>query len=143
MVIREALPPDAAEISDLSTQLGYPIKEEEINSHLTDLLADPDHNIFVAENLDIGLVGFVHVFVTKRLFLDSFIELGGLVVDGGNRGEGHGMLLLAAAEAWAAEKGCREMRIRSNVIREAAHNFYLNQGYLAHKKQTVFLKRIP
>jgi hypothetical protein len=49
--------------------------------------------------------------------------------------------LLAAAEAWAREQGFASMRVRSNVLRERAHRFYLREGYLEKKRQAVFLKR--
>ena len=49
--------------------------------------------------------------------------------------------LLAAAEAWAREHGFASMRVRSNILRERAHRFYLREGYIEKKRQAVFLKR--
>jgi hypothetical protein len=34
------------------------------------------------------------------------------------------------------------MRVRSNVIRERAHRFYLREGYAEKKRQAVFLKQL-
>jgi len=74
--------------------------------------------------------------------MDPFIEIGGLVVKDGLRGSGIGKSLLAAAEKWAFDQDCREMRVRSNIIRADAHDFYLGQGYQDNKKQTVFIKSL-
>ena len=53
-----------------------------------------------------------------------------------------GKKLLQEAEDWSREQGCRMMRVRSNVIRKNACNFYLSQGYQDSKQQTVFLKQV-
>jgi GNAT superfamily N-acetyltransferase len=98
--------------------------------------------VFVAESDQGSLAGYVHVFKTKRLFLKPFAELGGLVVEKTFRGKGIGNTLLAAAEVWAEDQGCQEMRVRSNVLRERAHPCYLGAGYQDQKKQNVYLKTI-
>jgi len=141
-VIRKAAQPDALEISQLSSQLGYPCSEEETVQFLADLELDPTHCVFVAEIQPGVLAGFGHVFVTKRLFLPAFAELGGLVIDQKCRGTGIGKLLLTEAEGWAKTRDCREIRVRSNIIRTAARDFYLSQGYRDSKQQTVFYKEI-
>lgn len=69
-----------------------------------------------------------------------FSELGGLVVDDTCRGEGLGAILLEAAEEWALQQGVKKMLVRSNLLREGARGFYLDQGYQDLKKQTVFYK---
>jgi GNAT superfamily N-acetyltransferase len=86
------------------------------------------------------LAGYVHVFLTKRLFLAEFAELGGLVVDEKFRGSGIGGLLLKRSEVWAEQQGSREMRVRSNLLREKARDFYLSRGYRDSKHQAVYLK---
>jgi GNAT superfamily N-acetyltransferase len=138
--IRFAEKQDAKELSLLSAQLGYPCSAEKILEHLEDLEQNSDHVVFVAEGKDQKLAGFVHVFKTKRIFLDPFAELGGLVVDKEYRNTGVGKALLERSETWAREYGCQEMRVRSNVIRKEAHQFYSNLGYLIHKQQAIFLK---
>jgi GNAT superfamily N-acetyltransferase len=64
-----------------------------------------------------------------------------LVVSETARGQRVGSALLAAAEAWAREQGFASMRVRSNIMRERAHRFYLREGYTEKKRQAVFLKR--
>jgi len=140
--IRSASLEDITDFSDLSTQLGYACPAENIQLFLKDINQDPDHAVFVAEIDQGSLAGYVHVLITKRLFLKPFAELGGLVVDKIFQGKGIGKTLLAAAEVWAKDRDCREMRVRSNVLRERARPFYLGAGYQDYKKQTVYLKII-
>ncbi len=139
-LVRRASLRDADQLAGLSSQLGYPISKTELTRLLEDLELDSDHEIFVLEDQEGQICGFVHVLVAKRIFLEGFAELGGLVVDQACRGEGYGKQLLEAAERWSANKGMGEMRVRSNVTRTVARDFYLGQGYLDNKKQTVFLK---
>ena len=140
ITIRTAQDQDFKELSRLCLQLGYPCSPEECRKYFRQLESDPDHIVYVAESGEGKITGYIHVFITKRLFLDPFVEIGGLVVDDKFRGKGVGKALLDYSEKWLIKQGCREMRVRSNVIREEAHQFYLNQGYLINKQQKVFLK---
>ena len=78
VTIRSASLEDITGLSDLSTQLGYACPAEKIQLFLKDLYQDPDHAVFVAESDQGNLAGYIHVFKTKRLFLEPFAELGGL-----------------------------------------------------------------
>ena len=69
-------------------------------------------------------------------------EIGGLVVSGGHREEGIGEALLAACEVWAIGRGHRELRVRSNAVRERAHRFYLRHGYAVEKTSLTFHKAL-
>ena len=140
--IRLAETQDEKNIAFLSNQLGYPCSVGATRQFLIDLNQDPNHAVLVAVSDDYGVTGWVHVFKTKRLFIDPFAELGGLVVKEGSRGSGVGKSLLAAAEKWAIDQDCREMRVRSNIIRTEANDFYLGQEYQDNKKQTVFIKSL-
>ncbi len=66
--------------------------------------------------------------------------MNGLVVDEAVRSQGCGWLLLDAGEKWARKKGCKGVSVRSNVIRERAHEFYLRHGYEHYKTQKAFRK---
>jgi GNAT superfamily N-acetyltransferase len=61
-------------------------------------------------------------------------------VDEKRRSAGTGRKLLQVAERWAAERGCKSVSVRSNVIRERAHEFYLRNGYEHFKTQKAFRK---
>jgi GNAT superfamily N-acetyltransferase len=71
-----------------------------------------------------------------------FAELAGLVVGDSARSRGIGALLLRAAEDWARNRGFARLRVRSNVVRERAHRFYLREGYIERKRQVVFDKTL-
>jgi len=66
-------------------------------------------------------------------------EPGTTVLDAA-RSLGVGARLLAAAEAWSRDAGFARMRVRSNVVRERAHRFYVREGYVERKRQVVFEK---
>jgi hypothetical protein len=51
-----------------------------------------------------------------------------------------GRELCRAAEEWARGCGVTRIRVRSNVIRERAHAFYLRDGYARVKTSAVFEK---
>jgi GNAT superfamily N-acetyltransferase len=140
--VRPARHTDASELARLSSQLGYPIAGDDLAKILIIMDADDDHAVMVVEKAPSHLAGFGHIFLTRRLFLAPFAELGGLIVDEDSRGKGLGTALLEAGEEWAQEQGATVMRIRSNVLRDHARDFYLSQGYWDSKKQTVFYKPI-
>jgi len=141
ILIRPAIPTDAADIADLCGQLGYPSTTIEVARRLRQIQTWQGHAMFVAENNG-RVVGWVHVHAYPLPEMDWHAELGGLVVDEGYRGQGIGKLLMARVEGWAQEQGCGEIRIRSNVIRERAHDFYQKIGYENTKTQFTFRKRI-
>jgi len=103
------------------------------------VLKDRDAACFVAE--DGGrTVGWIHVSVTPLLEVARRAEVNGLIVDEMMRSRGAGALLLRAGEKWAWGKKCKGMSVRSNVIRERAHGFYLRNGYEHYKTQKAFRK---
>jgi GNAT superfamily N-acetyltransferase len=67
-------------------------------------------------------------------------EIAGLIVDESARGAGLGRDLVAAAGVWARARGCRVIRVRSNVVRERARAFYEREGFVVLKTQRVFEK---
>jgi GNAT superfamily N-acetyltransferase len=143
MKIRPALPNDAPVIADLATQLGYPSLPEETETRLRNVLSQPDSTVLVAEDEDGTVIGYGHVFGAHRVDADPFAEIGALVVDQNRRSRGTGAALVAAMEAWAAGQGYRELRVRSNVVRDRAHAFYDRLGFGRVKRQQVFARPIP
>jgi GNAT superfamily N-acetyltransferase/heme-degrading monooxygenase HmoA len=139
--IRPATSADAAAIAALSGQLGYPSTEEEIRTRLEILEAGGSTSVLVAES-DGRIDGWIAVRFDLSLETGAFAEIAGLVVDEAARGKGIGASLVEAAEEWAKERGHTRIRVRSNVVREAAHRFYERLGYLPKKKQQVFDKEI-
>jgi GNAT superfamily N-acetyltransferase len=140
---RKARLADAAAIAELSGQLGYPATVTEMQERLISLLHRPRYSVvFVAELAPNKVIGWLHVSVTPLLEVPLRAEVNGLVVAEGQRSAGAGAKLLQAAERWAKGKGCKSMSVRSNLIRDRAHAFYLRNGYEHYKTQKAFRKAL-
>jgi ribosomal protein S18 acetylase RimI-like enzyme len=137
--IREARPQDYARIAELAGQLGYPSSADEIAKRFAGMQHSNEHTVFVAQ-VGSELAGWLAVFVYRVVEADARAEISGLVVDERYRSQRIGMHLLARAERWAREKGCRAIGLRSNVIRDRAHAFYERLGYRHVKTQKSFRK---
>src|SRR5262245_27255720 len=111
----------------------------EAAAKLETLRRSEDHALFVAVS-EGRLAGWLQVSFPRIFESPVSGEIAGLVVDEERRGAGIGRLLLAAAEDWARGRGCRAIRVRSNVVRERAHRFYEREGYGQIKTQQVFEK---
>jgi GNAT superfamily N-acetyltransferase len=140
--IRKAKQADAARIAALSGQLGYPTTTKQMAARLKAALREKNGACFVAETKENGVMGWVHVSVTPLLEVERRAEVNGLVVDENARGLGAGAILLETAERWARKRRCCGMSVRSNVIRERAHGFYLKNGYQHYKTQKAFRKAL-
>jgi GNAT superfamily N-acetyltransferase len=140
--IRRAKSNDAARIAELSGQLGYPAKPSEIAQRLRRIKTASQHAVLVAESPERKVIGWLHVSLSPLLEVQLRAEVNGLVVDDDERSRGTGAFLLRAAEQWARRQGCKNMSVRSNVIRERAHQFYLRHGYEHYKTQKAFRKRL-
>jgi GNAT superfamily N-acetyltransferase len=138
--IRPPRPRDFARIADLSRQLGYPTTPDEIALRLDGMKNSPDHAVFVAQLPNGEIAGWIAAFLYRGVELDTRAEISGLVVDERFRSQNVGLRLLSCAENWAREKGCKEVSLRSNVIRERAHKFYERHGYVHTKTQKSFRK---
>ncbi len=131
---------DTERIAELSTQLGYPATAEEVRERLSAICSRDDHDFFVAALPDGDVAGWAHVYVRRPVMLDPLAEVEGLVVDERHRRTGIGRTLMNHVEQWARVHGCHIVNLRSNVIREEAHGFYLRLGYDEVKHQKVFRK---
>ena len=140
--IRKARLADAHAVAELSRQLGYPTAEKEMAQRLSKLLRMRLNLILIAETSAHQTIGWLHVSVTALLEVPLRAEVNGLVVDENQRSQGAGALLLQAAERWARLQGCESMSVRSNVIRERAHEFYVRNGYEHYKTQKSFRKSL-
>lgn len=138
--IRRAKTKDAVRLRELTEQLGYPATPAEIRERMRGIRLTAQHALFVAETKDAGVIGWIHV--TKQPLLEAEIvaQINGLVVAEEHRSLGVGAELLAAAEDWARKHGCKGMVVRSNVIRERAHQFYERRGFEHYKTQKTFRK---
>jgi len=138
--IRTARNYDAPAIAELGDQLGYAASRQQIATRLAGIEAERSSRVFVAENGEGIVVGWLHVASRTQLTEDCCAEILGLVVDESSRGAGIGAALIRAAEEWARSEGCVRMRVRSRETRERAHRFYEREGYARNKVQLVLHK---
>lgn len=158
--VRAATLADAADMARLSGQLGYPATPEEVAHRLRQIDGDAQHAVYLAEfaggelpgpgisaartsSTDVvagPVIGWIHVHVCHGLVSDSWLEIAGLVIDECHRGHGVGRVLMMQAEQWARDNACREVRLRSNIIRAGAHVFYEKLDYEMFKTQKAFRK---
>lgn len=133
---------DAGEVVELTRQLGYERSAEDIVLWLEGFEASgwKDRRALVACRGD-EVVGWIDASLERHLQSDPFVLIGGLVVKDGLRGLGIGQRLCATVEHWAVELGVGMVRLTSRSTREAAHRFYLREGYSQVKTSLVFEKR--
>jgi GNAT superfamily N-acetyltransferase len=133
---------DCERMAVLATQLGYPSSAEEIERRITEMADRERFAVYVAEGPDHKVLGWIGVYVFISVEVDKFAEISGLIVDQNARCHGVGAKLLRAAEEWARTVGCLRISVRSNVVRERAHKFYLSHAFEFTKAQKSFVKRL-
>jgi ribosomal protein S18 acetylase RimI-like enzyme/uncharacterized membrane protein YphA (DoxX/SURF4 family) len=141
IALRLARTSDAAALARLSDQLGFPLDAEAARARLRDALGGPDHALIVAESGGrvAGLIELkrVRLFTARRQ-----VEVISLVVDEDARGRGIGKRLLEEAERWAADLGCRKVRVRSRSMRDQGHALYRSSGYEEVATELCFEKQL-
>ena len=140
--VRPAQLADAAEMTRLSAQLGYPMSPTDMSQRLAILLPSERHHVAVAASGE-QLLGWMHVEHRSSLEGGERAELMGLVVDSNARRSGVGRALVGVAEDWAAARGLLSLTVRSNAARELSHPFYEALGYSRAKTQHVYTKALP
>ena len=88
------------------------------------------------------VVGFIHICVIETLEHEPRGEIRALSVHEKHRSGGIGAQLVERAEEWARNRHLQKIRVRSNIIRDRARNFYERLGYTVTKTQNVFDKTI-
>ncbi len=140
--IRRAKPEDAAEISRLVAQLGYPASADAMRARIERLLDSTNDFICVAESVDGGLMGWIHGLFSQFLESDFRAEIVGLVVDEAHFRQGIGRALVESIEAWARANGVTQTIVRCRTERADAHLFYERLGFNRTKTQVVFRKAL-
>jgi GNAT superfamily N-acetyltransferase len=142
LIIRKAHENDVDTLALLATQLGYNIQEFQLIDRIKSILHDQEHIIYVATVAKSSIVGWAHAYVCQLLVAERFVEIGGLVVEDSYRRRGIGRELMACVDKWASVQNCAIIRLRSNVLRESAHQFYESLAYQNIKTQYTFEKLV-
>jgi GNAT superfamily N-acetyltransferase len=138
--IRPARKEDAAALARLAGELGHPTTPTEVAARFSDASQQNNYALIVAELPSGELAGFMELVVEHLIDAEARVDVAGLVVSEARRGNGIGRALMAHAEKWATERGCRIVHLRSNVKRAGAHAFYERLGYEHFKTQKAFRK---
>ena len=138
--IREAKVDDILSIVELTKELGYNLTKEEIKNKIKKFSLNLVEKIFVAEYEYV--IGWMHISLVEPLESKSFVEIRGIVVKEELRKKGIGTTLIQTAENWAREKGCKKLRVRTNIKREETRKYYRNLNFISKKTQEVFEKEI-
>lgn len=118
-------------------ELGYAVDEELMSDRL-EKIRQRNGRVFVAENENDKIIGSAHAFIDLRLAEGEIGEIVSLVVKSSERGQGIGTKLLNEAMNWILQTGCANIRIRANVKRKDAHEFYKAHGFEEVKSQKIF-----
>ena len=137
--IRKVTASDAEAIAKLSAELGYPVSISTMEERIQYASVSPNRATYVA-CIENAVVGWIDVFEALHLQSGASAEIGGLVVSSHYRSAGIGARLVRRAEQWAVERGLARVIVRSRSTREAAHRFYLREGYEQTKTSAVFSK---
>jgi GNAT superfamily N-acetyltransferase len=128
--VRPAETQDADALALLCTQLGYPAKPADMPVRIAHLRNDPATSALVACDGD-AVVGLITTQARHTLnHAAPLAQITLLVVDETRRASGIGRALVEAAEAWAAERGCKRIVVTTALKRADAHAFYERLAYV-------------
>lgn len=133
---RQAVQTDAPAISRLLKQMGYEMTVPQVIRRIQSFQKD-FHQLWVAEKEE-QVVGCIAYCCYEALVVEAkSCHINALVVAQDYRGLGIGKLLMANAEAYAAEQGCTIIDlITSNHRRKSGtHAFYKSLGYLDQEER--------
>lgn len=128
--VREANHGDAAAITRLLADLGYPGAGAFIDRRLAQQMNHDDACLLVAQGDDGQVLGFISLhFIAQLALAGDFCRISYLCVDTAASRLGVGALLERAAEDRARARGCDRMELHCDTRREGAHRFYARLGY--------------
>ncbi len=152
--IRLAKLDDAAKLADLIIGLGWfqhhfgsasnEVIQDQICQRLLLCLADNSHSIYVAENPDGDIVGYVAVHWLPYLFLpgpEGYVSE--LFIRESARGQGIGSRLLEVVKAEAVKRGCSRLCLLNMRSRESyQRGFYAQRGWEERPEAVNFILRL-
>jgi GNAT superfamily N-acetyltransferase len=141
VVIRPATLSDAAELSTLMDQLGYPATPAEMAERLEAIIAAANYQTIVVED-EGHIIGMVGDCVVGPIYekAGSGGHVMALVVAPDARHRGIGAALMAAGEYWLQTQGVQSIYLVSSATRTEAHGFYERLGYQHAAGEFLFVK---
>ncbi len=135
--IRFAEQKDVAALTDLTGQLGYPVTEMDTRKNLALIMQSRHETILVAEHKG-RVIGWTGIILSVHLTTGPVCEISGLIIDTTYHRKGIGKQLIEKVKQWARDNHVTVLRVKANVIRNEAHEFYRQQGFKEVKQQKVF-----
>ncbi|MFA6076389.1 MAG: GNAT family N-acetyltransferase [Negativicutes bacterium] len=143
LVFRTPTLQDSDKLSDLITQLGYPITPELMRKRLETYLAS-NCNYAILAISDDNVVGLASFTIIDCFHMDrKFARITSLVVDEHQRNHGIGKALIKHAEKIINSAGCTSIEVSSNINRAASgtHDFYSSAGYNDVRAEIVYFRK--
>jgi ribosomal protein S18 acetylase RimI-like enzyme len=128
MQVRPLSPSDVEMATELLGQLGYQMSPNEAATRIARVLSDKEHFAAVADD-DGKVLGLIHAFERPALEKPCEAVVQSLAVDSRARKTGVGRALMAAAQAWAQERGLEHVVLHTRIDRDDARAFYEQLGY--------------
>jgi len=138
-IIRTRHPPEAflPQIATLIEQDGYRASTADIARRLGKL-PSADRLILAVDGEQ--LIGYAHLRIGNDLAHEETAELMSIIVKPSHRRRGIGRRLVAAAETWAAQSSRARLLMRTEVVRTAAHAFFVALGYRETSTTVEFVR---
>ena len=138
--IRDARRDDAAQLSRLLDELGYPTEPAVLARRLERVASDPSNRVLVAvrDAEVLGLAGLHVLWILNHEGAAGRLMI--LSVRADCRRTGVGSALVDAVESIARSKGCELIEVTSGAHRADAHAFYERLGYVERPRR--FVKRL-
>jgi len=130
MKIRELNKNDHDCVVRLLKQLGYG------DNDAVSLSKKHEGIVFVVEDDAKDVVGFAAITIMPLIHCDGFLaRIAGICIEEKQRSGGIGAALIKYIENYCVEKECVLLEVTTNLVREKAHQFYLNNGFVeTHKR---------
>ncbi|MEJ1238779.1 GNAT family N-acetyltransferase [Chryseolinea sp. T2] len=136
MTIRQGRADDARSLVILLEQLGHPLSEEIVLQKIK-LFTKEDFRLLVCE-VDREVVGFISLHCFDKFHSEGMTaRITALCVHEKVRDMGIGGALLAAAEKYLTDNGCREIEVTTNMRRALTPDFYRKHGYAEHSRHFI------
>ena len=137
--IRQADESDANALALLVAERGfdYPTEISLVRERLIDLNRAGDCILVAAD--DSKVIGMALLHRTRFLHRPPDGRIVSLVISETYRSRGIGPHLIEAAESVFRSWGCGRVEVTSGAPREAAHRFYVREGFSEHPKRFIKL----
>jgi GNAT superfamily N-acetyltransferase len=135
--IRAARMADAAAITALLAELGYPDDVLRVRERLDRLTAGSETGVLVSvvDGILAGVAAYQLMDLLERC--EPQCRITALVVSTSARRRGLARALIGAVEAIAVERGCFRLEVTTQPQRPAATNFYLALGFHERPRRLI------